>query len=149
MAKVSVSKPTTADPAQVWQLVVDLPRYGEWNTLHEGFSGELPAGLTPGSSYKQQVKLMGMPAEIVWRVTEVKAPGELELKGDGPMGVKAVNRWLIEPAGAGSLVTLEMEFKGVALAGPMGSMVEKQAETAMETSLSRFVALLGAGHGGA
>lgn len=149
MAKVSVSKPVAADPAQVWQLVVDLPRYGEWNSMHEGFSGELPASLGQGATYKQQVKLMGMPAEIAWLVTEAKAPGQLELKGDGPMGVKAVNRWLIEPAGEGSLVTLEMEFKGVALAGPMGSMVEKQAETAMETSLTQFVALLGARDGGA
>jgi hypothetical protein len=149
MAKVTVSKPTSADPAQVWQLATDLPRYGEWNTMHEGFSGELPAALGPGSSYKQQVKLMGMPAEIAWQVTEAKAPAELELKGDGPMGVKAVNRWVIEPAATGSLITLEMEFKGMALAGPMGSMVEKQAEAAMETSLSQFVALLGASDGGA
>jgi hypothetical protein len=149
MAKVSVSKSVAADPARVWRLAVDLPRYGEWNTMHEGFAGDLPAELAKGSTYKQQVKLMGMPAEIAWQVTEAQEPGQLELKGDGPMGVKAVNRWVIEPAGAGSLITLEMEFKGMALAGPMGSMVEKQAEGAMETSLTQFVALLGADDGGA
>jgi Polyketide cyclase / dehydrase and lipid transport len=143
MPKASVSTQASADPDKVWQLAVDLPRYAEWNSMHEGFSGDVPAVLEQGSTYKQQVKLMGMPAEIAWRVVEAQAPGRLELKGDGPMGVKAINTWLIEPSPDGSRITLEMEFKSIALAGPMGAMVEKQAEAAMEASLARFAALLG------
>jgi hypothetical protein len=142
MAKVSVSAQAPTGVEQAWQLAVDLPRYVEWNSLHEGFTGEIPAVLEPGTSYQQQVKLMGMPAEIAWRVVEAQAPGRLELAGDGPMGVKATNRWLIEPVADGSQISVEMEFKGIALAGPMGSMVEKQAEAAMEASLAKFVTLL-------
>jgi Polyketide cyclase / dehydrase and lipid transport len=143
MPKVSVSTQASADADKVWQLAIDLPRYAEWNSMHEGFSGDVPAVLEQGSTYKQQVKLMGMPAEIAWRVVEAQAPGRLELKGDGPMGVKAINTWLIEPTPDGSRITLEMEFKSIALAGPMGAMVEKQAEAAMEASLAKFAALLG------
>jgi hypothetical protein len=142
MAKVSVSTQVSAGVEKVWELAVDLPREGEWNSMHEGFTGEVPAVLGEGTTYKQRVKLMGMPAEIAWRVTAAEAPGRLEQKGDGPMGVTAINRWLIEPSGSGSTITLEMEFVGGALAGPMAMMVEKQARSATEASLAKFSALL-------
>ena len=142
MPKVSVSTQASAGADKAWQLVVDLPRYAEWNSMHEGFAGDVPAVLTEGATYKQRVKLMGMPAEISWKVTEASAPGRLELKGDGPMGVKVVNRWLIEPSGEGSHITLEMEFKGMALAGPIASRVESEAGAASEASLAKFAALL-------
>jgi hypothetical protein len=86
---------------------------------------------------------MGMPAEIAWRVVTAEAPGKLELAGDGPMSVKAHNRFTIVPSGDGSQITLEMEFSGPALAGPMAAMVEKQAGAAAKDSLAKFTALLG------
>lgn len=144
MPKVSVSAEAAADPERVWQLAVDLPRYAEWLTMHDAFTGEVPATLGEGTSYKQRVKLMGMPAEMAWRVTAAEAPGRLELAGDGPMGVKAHNRFVIVPSGAGSQITFEMEFNGPALAGPMAGMVEKQAGTAAQQSLAKFTALLAA-----
>jgi polyketide cyclase/dehydrase/lipid transport protein len=86
---------------------------------------------------------MGMPADMAWRVVTAEAPGKLEMVGDGPMGVKAHNRIHITPSGTGSQITLEMEFNGPALAGPMAMMVEKQAGTAAKASLDKFVALIG------
>jgi len=142
MPKVSVSTDASADPQRVWQLVVDLPRYAEWLTMHEGFTGEIPSTLGEGAAYRQRVKLMGMPAEVAWRVTTADAPGKLELSGDGPMGVKARNRFLIAPSGSGSQITFEMEFQGPALAGPMAGMLEKQAGAAAQQSLAKFTALL-------
>jgi uncharacterized protein YndB with AHSA1/START domain len=143
MAKVSVSATAAAGPEQVWKLVVDLPRYAEWLTMHEGFTGDVPATLSEGTAYRQRVKLMGMPAEMAWQVTTADEPGRLELAGDGPMGVKAKNRFIIEPAGDGTQITYEMEFAGPALAGPMATMLEKQAGTAAKASLEKFTALLG------
>jgi hypothetical protein len=142
MPKVSVSTEAAAKPDEVWQLATALPRYAEWLTMHDAFTGEVPETLTQGTTYKQRVKLMGMPADMAWRVTAADAPGLLELQGDGPMGVKAHNRFVIEPAEGGSQVTFEMEFNGPALAGPMAVMVEKQAGTAAKQSLAKFTALL-------
>jgi uncharacterized protein YndB with AHSA1/START domain len=143
MPKVSVSAGAAAAPDQVWRLAVDLPRYAEWHTMHEGFTGEVPATLDEGTAYRQRVKLMGMPAEMAWRVTAAEAPQRLELSGDGPMGVKARNRFTIEPSEQGSQITYEMEFNGPALNGPMAGMLEKQAGTAAQQSLAKFTALLG------
>jgi len=143
MPKVSVSASAAAEPQKVWQLLVDLPRAAEWNTMHEGFTGEIPSTITEGATYRQRVKLMGMPAEMAWRVTDAVAAERLEQSGDGPMGVKAKNRFVIEPAGSGSQITYEMEFIGPALAGPMAGMLEKQAGAAAQQSLAKLTALLG------
>ncbi|HCT79790.1 MAG TPA: hypothetical protein DGT23_25135, partial [Micromonosporaceae bacterium] len=91
----------------------------------------------------QRVKMMGMPADIAWRVVAAEAPGKLELAGDGPMGIKAINRFMIEPSDEGSNITFEMEFNGPALNGPMAAMAEKNAGVAAEASLAKFKALLG------
>ncbi|MEH1126436.1 type II toxin-antitoxin system Rv0910 family toxin [Micromonospora sp. CPCC 206061] len=142
MPKVTVSAESAVGPERVWELATDLPRVAEWNTMHEGFTGEVPATLTEGAAYRQRVKLMGMPAEMAWRVATADAPGRLELAGDGPMGVKAANRFFVESSGDGSKITYEMEFNGPALAGPMAGMLEKQAGTAAAQSLAKFTALL-------
>jgi hypothetical protein len=141
MAKVTVEADAKADPKRVWELVVALPRVGEWNTMHEGFAGEIPETLGEGTTYRQRVKLMGMPAEMAWRVTEA-ASGRLEQAGDGPMGVKAKNLFVIESSGEGSHITYEMEFVGPALKGPMAGMLEKQAGAAGQQALAKLVALL-------
>ncbi|GGQ72429.1 type II toxin-antitoxin system Rv0910 family toxin [Couchioplanes azureus] len=143
MPKVSVSAGAAAEPQKVWQLLVDLPRVAEWNTMHEGFAGEVPPTLDTGTTYRQKVKLMGMPAEMSWRVTGAAVGERLEQSGDGPMGVKAKSRMAIEPSGSGSQITYEMEFAGPALAGPMAGMLEKQAGTAAQQSLAKLTALLG------
>lgn len=143
MPKVSVSTGAAASPEQVWQLLVDPARVPEWNTMHEGFTGEVPAALGEGTAYRQKVKLMGMPAEMAWKVTAAVASERLEQSGDGPMGVKAKNRFMIEPAEQGSRITYEMEFIGPALAGPMAGMLEKQAGASAKQSLEKLTTLLG------
>jgi uncharacterized protein YndB with AHSA1/START domain len=142
MAKVTVEADAKADPQRVWEVVSAPPRVAEWNTMHEGFTGEVPETLGEGTTYRQRVKLMGMPAEMAWRVTTAAAPGRLEQNGDGPMGVKAKNLFVIEPTESGSHITYEMEFIGPALKGPMAAMLEKQAGAAGQQTLAKLVALL-------
>jgi hypothetical protein len=142
MPKVSASTQAAVDPDRVWQLVTDLPRFAEWNIMHDAFLGDVPGTLAEGVAYKQRVKMMNMPAEFSWKVTTADAPGRLELSGVGPMGIKAVNRWIIEKAEGGSNITFEMEFNGPALNGPIATMAEKQSAVAAQQSVDKFAALL-------
>jgi uncharacterized protein YndB with AHSA1/START domain len=141
MPKVSVSTVTKAGPEQIWQVLVDPSRTPEWNAMHQGFTGDVPATLTEGAQYKQKVKLMGMPADMAWKV--VTADGStLEQAGDGPMGVKAKNRFHLEPAEGGTQITYDMEFLGPALNGPMAAMLEKQAGPAAKQALDKLTGLV-------
>jgi uncharacterized protein YndB with AHSA1/START domain len=142
MPKVSVSAVTTADPDRVWQVLTDPSRTPEWNDMHQGFTGDVPATLTEGATYKQKVKLMGMPAEMAWKVVTADAGKQLEQAGDGPMGVKAKNRFVLEPADAGTTITYDMEFVGPALNGPMAAMLEKQAGPAAKQALDKLKGLV-------
>jgi uncharacterized protein YndB with AHSA1/START domain len=142
MPKVTVSTASSATPEQVWQVLTDLSRTPEWNGMHEGFTGDVPSTIEVGTTYKQKVKLMGMPAEMAWKVTAADAPKQLAQAGDGPMGVKSKNRFLIEPSDGGSQITYEMEFAGPALAGPMAAMLEKQAGASAKQALDKLTALL-------
>ena len=141
MAKVTVEADAKADPQRVWEVVSALPRVAEWNTMHEGFTGDVPEALGEGTTYRQRVKLMGMPAEMAWRVTSATEPGRLEQNGDGPMGVKAKNLFVLVPSGEGTHITYEMEFVGPALKGPMAGMLEKQAGAAGQQALAKLIAL--------
>ncbi|BBH67419.1 hypothetical protein ACTI_41040 [Actinoplanes sp. OR16] len=141
MPKVSVSTVTKAAPDRIWQVLVDPSRTPEWNAMHQGFTGDVPATLTEGAQYKQKVKLMGMPADMAWKV--VTADGTtLEQAGDGPMGVKAKNRFQLEPAEGGTQITYDMEFIGPALNGPMAAMLEKQAGPAAKQALDKLTGLV-------
>jgi uncharacterized protein YndB with AHSA1/START domain len=142
MPKVSVTTVTTADPERVYQVLADPSRTPEWNDMHQGFTGDVPATLTEGATYKQKVKLMGMPAEMAWKVVAADAGKVLEQAGDGPMGVKSKNRFLLEPAGAGTQITYDMEFAGPALNGPMAAMLEKQAAPAAKQALEKLKGLV-------
>jgi carbon monoxide dehydrogenase subunit G len=142
MAKVTASTQAAVDPERVWQLVIDLPRFPEWNIMHDAFIGDVPEKLGEGVAYKQRVKMMNMPAEFAWRVTSADEPGKLELSGDGPMGIKAVNRFIVEKADGGSHITFEMEFNGPALNGPIAKMAEKQSAVAAQQSIDKFATLL-------
>ncbi|MEU4561541.1 SRPBCC family protein [Actinoplanes sp. NPDC023936] len=141
MPKVSVSTVTKASPEQIWQVLTDPGRTPEWNAMHQGFTGDVPATLTEGVRYKQKVKLMGMPADMAWKV--VTADGTtLEQAGDGPMGVKAKNRFRLERAEGGTQITYDMEFLGPALTGPMAAMLEKQAGPAAKQALDKLTGLV-------
>jgi uncharacterized protein YndB with AHSA1/START domain len=142
MPKVSASTQAAVDPERVWQLVVDLPRFPEWLIMHDAFLGDVPATLGEGVSYKQRVKMMNMPAEFAWKVTSADEPGRLELAGTGPMGIKSVNRFIVEKTDTGSNITFEMEFNGPAMNGPIAKMAEKQSAVACQQSMDKFSALL-------
>ncbi|MFC7528522.1 SRPBCC family protein [Actinoplanes sp. GCM10030250] len=142
MPKITVSAVTTADPDQVWQVLTTPSRTPEWNDMHQGFTGDVPATLAEGTTYKQKVKLMGMPAEMAWKVVTADAPKQLEQAGDGPMGVKAKNRFVLEPSGTGTQITYDMEFIGPALNGPMAAMLEKQAKPAATQALEKLKGLV-------
>ena len=142
MPKVNVTGEAPAPPDKVWELLTDLPRWPEWFSTHDAFLGDLPATLTEGAKFRQRVKAMGMPAETAWTVTTARAPELLELAGDGPMGVKVRSADRVEPSGSGSRITMDTEFEGGMLAGPMGAMVAKQAGESGEKSLAKFAALL-------
>ncbi|MFC4536706.1 SRPBCC family protein [Sphaerisporangium dianthi] len=126
----------------VWQAVTDFTRFPEWLAIHKQWVGEHPARPVAGESFQQDVVLLGPPATITWTVAEVTQDTRLELTGSGPMGVQARFGCSLADVGATTEFTLELEFTGGPVAGPIGDMIDKAARTQLDASLEKFRAMV-------
>lgn len=130
-----------ATPDEVWAKLTDFSSYSEWNTTHVGFPNGAPSSVTEGETFKEKVKIMGMPGEVDWRVAEVTEGSHLFLDGKGPMGTHMKMTYDLEAAGEGTRINLDSEFGGAAL-GPMAKALEKESEKSLTESLEKLKALL-------
>jgi carbon monoxide dehydrogenase subunit G len=142
MPVVSKSADIAAPPEKVWEAITDPSRFGEWQTIHVGFSGDAPASLTPGESFKQKVTIMGMPGEVEWTVDEADEPNTLKLSGTGPMGTKATAAFVLEGSNGATKLTYDTGFEGAALA-PLAGALEEQSNKAADESLAKLSSLVG------
>ena len=140
MATIVKSTEIPAAPEQVWAIITDPSRTEEWQTIHAGYPDGVPGALAANSEFRQKVKIMGMPGEVKWKVTESDEPNRMELHGDGPMGTTMSAVFTIEGQGGLTNFTYESEFAGAALA-PMASALEKESEKAAQESLEKLRAL--------
>src|SRR5690606_11682611 len=65
-------------------MVADLSGYAGWLSMHAAFRESPPSVASEGDTFDQQVLLMGIPADIAWRVAAADE-GMVLLEGTGPM----------------------------------------------------------------
>lgn len=87
-----------APPAQVWAILIDLPRYREWNPFLSQAAGELRAG---GRVLMQMRPPGGNPLRFTARVEAVDEPRRLRWVGRLGLDVlfRAVYEFRLEAAG--------------------------------------------------
>lgn len=141
MPTITKTAELPAAPDQVWAKLTDLNNYGEWNVVHVGFPDGAPTDLSPAATFKEKVKIMGMPGEVTWTVQAADEPEKLELAGAGPMGTKMRTTYALAPNGDGTTLTYESEFGGAALAAMEGPLT-KESDKAATESLTRLTALV-------
>lgn len=96
---------------RVWELVMDPERLGDWVSIHEGVS-EVPAGdLEKGSTFRQRMKLKGVPLKVSWEVVECEAPKRARWQGDAAAGAKARISYDLTTKGEGTVFDYENEFE--------------------------------------
>jgi carbon monoxide dehydrogenase subunit G len=134
---ISSSIEIAAPPADVWGAIADLNTYPQWMTVHVDFPDGVPEELKPGVSYREKVKVMGMPGEVNWTVSELEPERRIELQGEGPMGTKMRATFEVAAAGEGTQVSYDSEFSGAALA-PMQAAIEKEAAKQGDESLEKL-----------
>ncbi len=141
MPTVSSSAELAVAPDRVWALVSDFSRYGEWNVAHTAFP-DGPPELTTGTTYREDLRIMGMPGQVRWTIAEFDAPKLLRLNGTGPMGVTLEQVLSISATAAGATVNLETSFDGGPIAGPIGAAVAQAGQRAATESLQKLSGLM-------
>ncbi|MSZ77415.1 MAG: hypothetical protein F2667_09945, partial [Actinobacteria bacterium] len=143
---VSAETVLDADPAQVLAAVADLALQADWLTLHAAWRGAAPAYAVEGATYGQQLKIMGIPAEVVWTVRR-SDDDLLVLEGVGPMGLTLALAVSIAPHSDQTRVMLDAGLSGDPVKGPLGASVSRSIAEALSLSLTGLGELLAAGDG--
>ena len=89
-----------ASPEEVWGVLMDPHRLGDWVTTHVALGDDAPSELSAGSTFTQKLKLGGPKFEVTWTVVEADRPRRVEWTGDGPAGSSAGVVYELEPKGS-------------------------------------------------
>lgn len=145
MAATSVSIDLPASPEEVWAVVTDFSRLGEWVTTHKDFPEPPPDDVDEGTTFKQAMGMAGATVTITWTAERVDAPRELVWKGKGPAGSTATTRYTLEEAPEGTTFTFDSEYAlpGGAVGKVAGAAARGQGESQARRSLERLKTLVG------
>jgi uncharacterized protein YndB with AHSA1/START domain len=96
---------------EVWDLVMDPDRLGEWVSIHEDVFDVPAGGLKKGDTFGQRMKLKGVPLKVSWEVVECEAPTRARWQGDAKAGAKARISYDLAERDGGTVFDYENEFE--------------------------------------
>lgn len=112
-----------ASPEEVWALVTDAGRLGDWVTIHRGVKKVSDTPLKEGSTLEQRLCLRGVSFTVKWEVQELEEPRLLVFEGRGPARSKAITRYELSKSDGGTRFDYLNEFKTPM--GPLGSAASR------------------------
>ncbi|MER6486424.1 SRPBCC family protein [Streptomyces virginiae] len=141
MAEVTAQSRIEAPAAKLWSQLTDWDAYGQWSMTHTNFPQGGPQTLAVGSTFAENMKMMGFPAEVVWTVSELEDERLFAITGKGPMGVAVLTRYTLTPDGGATTVRIDGEFTGAAVS-LMAGKLKDSATAALNESLRKLADLV-------
>lgn len=141
MAEVTAESRIEASAAKLWSQLTDWDAYGQWSMTHTNFPKGGPETLAVGSTFAENMKMMGFPAEVLWTVSELEDERVFAITGKGPMGVAVLTRYTLIPDGGATTVRIDGEFTGAAVA-LMAGKLKDSATAALNESLRKLSGLV-------
>jgi hypothetical protein len=144
MASVSVTQSLPVGPDAAFAALSDLAGFENWLKIHQSWKSELPTEITVGTQITEVVSVMGMANKIEWTVVEANAPTSMAIEGTGMAGVKIKFTMSVAATEAGSDATIDAEFNGTMVVGPIGKAIAKNTEADLTVSLTKLAELVAA-----
>ncbi|MER5779381.1 SRPBCC family protein [Streptomyces sp. NPDC002039] len=141
MAEVTAESRIEAPAAKLWTQLTDWDAYGQWSMTHTNFPKGGPETLAVGSTFAENMKMMGFPAEVLWTVSELEDERLFAITGKGPMGVAVLTRYTLIPDGGATTVRIDGEFTGAAVS-LMAGKLKDSATAALNESLRKLAGLV-------
>ncbi|HWO73058.1 MAG TPA: SRPBCC family protein [Dehalococcoidia bacterium] len=107
--RIETSISIEAPPSRVWDILVDVERWHEWTRSISSIRRLDDGHFQVGS--RVRIKQPRFPPAF-WRVTRLEAPIYMEWQAAAPLS-RVIAGHRIEPEGAGSRVTLQIEQTGL------------------------------------
>ncbi len=145
MSVVSLSARIAATPEEVWKMVMDPHRLGEWVTIHRALRSADGGPPKVGYKMEQQVHLRGVSLDIHWRLARCKPYRLAAWEGRGPARSRAHTEYVLRPDGDGTHFDYRNEFR--APLGPLGALASRalvggMPEREAQHTIERLRALL-------
>jgi uncharacterized protein YndB with AHSA1/START domain len=112
-----------APPEQVWRLVMDPARLGEWVTIHRSLDDADEGPPRVGYRMDQHVHLRGVSLDVHWKLIECRAREQAVWEGRGPARSRARTEYLLTPENEGTRFDYRNEFHPPL--GPLGALVSR------------------------
>ncbi|MET9611132.1 SRPBCC family protein [Streptomyces sp. NPDC006512] len=141
MAEVTAESRIEAPAAKLWAQLTDWDAYGQWSMTHTNFPKGGPETLAVGSTFAENMKMMGFPAEVLWTVSELEDERLFAITGKGPMGVAVLTRYTLTADGGATTVRIDGEFTGAAVS-LMAGKLKDSATAALNESLRKLAGLV-------
>jgi carbon monoxide dehydrogenase subunit G len=127
-----------AQPEQVWEVVMDAHRYGEWVTIHRGLRDASPGPAREGSQMEQTLHLRGADIRVRWLLIECLAPSYARWQGRGPARTHAQIEDRLTAVPEGTRFDYENQFDtplgalgAFASRHVMGHMAQREADRSL------------------
>lgn len=123
MSLVTSSIQIAATPDEVWRMVMDPDRLGDWVTIHRKLLHADGGAPRVGYEMDQQIHLRGVTVEVHWRLAEC-TPDELAVwEGRGPARSRARSEYRLRASEGGTLFDYRNDFRPPL--GPVGALVSR------------------------
>lgn len=143
MSTITESRDVPGTPEQVADLVADLSRWPEWFALHKGWIGEPPTTARVGATFKHKVRVLGVPADVEWKVVELDLPRRVVLKGKGSKRTSMEIDFRIAPREDGSRIEIVAQVGGLVLK-PVDGQLKSWLDVRVQRTLDSLDGLLAA-----
>jgi hypothetical protein len=99
-----------ASPDKVWEVLTDTDSYDSWNPVMKLLEGEIKEGNKVTYRFTQDAENV---SEIASRVKKV-IPNQLLNQGGGiPLVLTFDHKYMLEPSGAGTKMTIHEDYRGI------------------------------------
>ena len=140
MSEVRTAIDIAAPPQDVWAVVMDPRRYGDWVTIHRRIERVDDGDLRPGFAVEQTLALRGAPFKVQWELADFQAPRHARWEGRGPGGSRATTSYGLSSDGdGGTRFDYVNEFKApggllgaVASRALVGGISRREADRSLE-----------------
>jgi hypothetical protein len=110
MSLVTASTDVAASPQEVWNLIMDPGRLGDWVTIHRRLIRADSGPPGEGFEMEQLLHLRGVNISVHWRLVECLPYERAVWDGRGPARSSARTEYQIAPAPCGSRFDYRNEF---------------------------------------
>lgn len=99
-----------ASPQQVWEVLLDMDKYGDWNPVMTLLEGEVNEGYRVKYRFSQDEN---NSSEIGATVIELTAPRLLNQKGGIPLVLTFNHKYVLQPVDTRTKVIIHEEYRGI------------------------------------